>query len=283
MDSAKATVGAILDDGAAALGITVDRYEGRVIRVSDEVGGVSFFVDDATEGRSKGRRFYPTVDGSGAVRWDEDITTVTLDRALAASTLRLFPGDPRKIYLVPQSPAGAFDGLDWSQTLQYLKAGEDVLARIGADVAGAAAVCAALRTTWKGARSVLKRLSRRWASRGGSVSDIEAIAGQERRSDEIAKLLGCTIEDAATLVEFFRNERTADDDAPTLGLLRALRQGVETMSAAGFEFLPEWERSADQALGQIARDVLEGRELTDEEVRTRMYRVVNPRYGDWDD
>jgi len=126
-----ATIGSILDWGAAALGITVIDFEGESILPSEEVAGVAFFVDDEEEGRSKGMRVYPTVDDAGVARWDEDIMSVPLGRALAAAEAGLIVGDPRRLYLVPQSSAGAFDGLDWSHALEYLKVAEDVVARIG--------------------------------------------------------------------------------------------------------------------------------------------------------
>lgn len=281
------TIGQILDAAADELGVRARSFEsGDPIPASREVAGVSFFIDDENEGRNKGRRSYPTLDSQGGVRWDEEIVDVTIIRAIDAATARVLKGDPRRIYLVPQSSAGGFGIDDWDQVLKVLQIADQALEHLGAVAAGLGVVFVATKKLWTSGQAVVARLGSRWSDRGGSISDVGSVVSlEDRRAPELARLLGCSTDEADSLIAVFGRSQTPDREASPeseeLVVANRLIRATTVITEAGLLYRPNGEEEARQVLEQIALEVARGAQLDDEKVRAMVYRIVNPNYGNW--
>lgn len=271
------TLGQVLDRAMPVLGIVPTSTVPHSEPLSHSLAGVAFYVDNETEGRSKGHRWYPVVGDDGFIHWDMDAIHVSMDRLVAAHRMGLFAGDPRKIYLVPQSTAGAVD-VDWVEVLAALKAIANGINQFGGTVAGVAVIAAWVK---KGHR-VFQKYKERWASRGATIGRIRDVALQKPwKVEEISRLLGCVDSDAREVLQFFGMEEGSDglwragsSDASKVEDLIALA----VLHSSGIGLFPD---GAQENASEFARTVLESiarGDQTPESLRTIVVRIANPDY-----
>jgi hypothetical protein len=285
----KATLGDVLNQAAAKLGVVAHHWEpeGRPVEewairpVSEAVHEVAFFDADAADADEGSRRRFitaPVLNTEGQVVWGTRVTDAQMDSLVEAARHGLIKGKPYKVYLFPSDPAGAFDHLEWEQIGVALLAVESILARIG----GVADGVGALASVWRAGSRAILGLREKLQKRGGTIGDVQEITDTREIWDveEFAKFVGCSVPEAETLFPLLglsqesdgRWRRRSED-----GQSRAHLMLVTALYAAAFGLA--WSDPEDPTLSGAFTDVLTLRNSGQQVSHAAIVEIVQERLG----
>lgn len=161
-------------------------------------GGLPLYKGD--DGPAElGTELLPLLDkDNGLVVWNKSVYEASVDQMIDSGAVGLFDGDPMRLYLVPQSAAGAHYGAEWWEgATAALLVAADVLSRLDGVLGGVER----LRSGVVRAVEAIHRIRARLEPRGGTLNDVQAIVERRPRTqDVVTQYLGLTDADATALL-----------------------------------------------------------------------------------
>lgn len=165
---------------------------------------VGFHQDEA---RPRVSSSVDVVDDRGRVVWNvydfDAIPFSQLQRSAEAGTIA---GDPRRVYAVLQPPSGNGVLIDWPTLLEGWRVATDVMEYLAtiAGVAGGVEMARRVVRKLRRAGDSVDRNRSAWTQRGGRPPDLtRTVLGGEWTPESLARVLGCSDEDALALLEVF--------------------------------------------------------------------------------
>jgi hypothetical protein len=161
-----------------------------------------------------------TVDEEGCAIWGRYWKAVPYSDLISAAEAGALDGDPFRPYLVIQPEVGNGLGVDWPTVINLWDLAYYVLDRAAVFIAGrigAKMVIDRLRARTRGGRDVTSHRYREWRARGANPYSLRTfLAEQPRTSADVARLLGCSREeaDAVLLALGFSQAEGSDEWIP---------------------------------------------------------------------
>lgn len=200
-------------------------------------------------------------DDRGRAVWTAyDLRLIPFSQLVASAEAGVFPGDPRRLYVILKEPIGNGLGIDWPTVIHAWEVIDQIVRRVGEYGGAAATIAAALafvRNRIRRGREAVVRNMPAWSQRGGRPYDLfRLLTRRSWSAAEVGELLGCSEEDAEALLGLFgfaynegdRLWNRASDDAA-----RILSAAFEEASATDFLFSNEEREQFAQRIEEMLR------------------------------